>query len=391
MIKSLYEIKNECCGCEACANACPQKIIIMQEDSEGFVYPHLMYPEKCIGCNKCEKVCPIKNVCEVPDFSEKSYAGYSNEQNEIKKSASGSLGTAIAKGIIKQGGVVYGVKYTEDCSEVEYERSTSTTELESFRTSKYAQARKRDVYKQILKDLEAGMDVLFIGLPCDVYAVKLFLGKKYNNFFTCALICHGTTSILVHKQYVQKLVNEEKSDIEKFSVRYKKEGWKPYYIRAVFKNGKEWLEKFSDSTYGIAFLYLKRPSCNTCKIKRAKNHADITIGDYHLASGGKFKPYNSDGVSSVVVHNQKGDYLLSIAENCLIEEVPIKNVLYSEAYYKAIPKRWNRKEFGKVLSTKGLESACALKSVKVIDRQLARKAWFRKQGAKVKKMILGKK
>lgn len=72
---------------------------------------------------------------------------------------------------------------------------------------------------------------------------------------------------------------------------------------------------------GIAFLYLKRPSCNTCKIKRAKNHADITIGDYHLASGGKFKPYNSDGVSSVVVHNQKGDYLLSIAENCLIEEM----------------------------------------------------------------------
>ena len=31
--------KSDCCGCTACANACPKSCIEMIEDSEGFLYP----------------------------------------------------------------------------------------------------------------------------------------------------------------------------------------------------------------------------------------------------------------------------------------------------------------------------------------------------------------
>ena len=390
MPEQLYQKKSECCGCEACANVCPRGIIVMEADVEGFFYPKVTNPDECINCHRCEMACPIKNASEVPAFKERSIAGYSLSQDEIKASASGSLGTAIAKGFIKQGGVVYGVTYTANCLGIEYRRAEKEDDLEQFRTSKYAQSRKLDIYQKVREDVRSGRQVLFIGLPCDTYALQLYLSKEYENLYVCSLICHGPTSPLVHKQFVQQLIGKQKCEVNEFSVRYKKEGWKPYYIRAKYKNGQEHLEKFAESTYGVAFLYMKRPSCNVCPIKRSKIHSDITIGDYHLAAGGQFKPYNPDGVSSAFVHTEKGDYLVSVADNFYIEEIPVKNALYSEAYHRSIPARKNRDEFGKVISSESLDAACRLKSIQSIERKLAMNVWIRKQGARIKKLILGK-
>lgn len=391
MQEQLYHKKSECCGCEACSNACPKGIIVMEADAEGFIYPKVIRPEDCIDCHRCETVCPIKNATEVPNFQEKAIAGYSLSQDEIKASASGSLGTAIAKGFIKKGGVVYGVAYSDNCLGIEYSRADKESELEQFRTSKYAQSRKRSIFQQVKEDLNNGNKVLFVGLPCDSYALQLFLGKQIENLYICALICHGPTSPLVHEQYVQTLMNEQNCDIEEFSVRYKKEGWKPYYIRAKFSNGYEHFEKFAESEYGVAFLYMKRYSCNVCPIKRSKIHSDITIGDYHLAASGRIKPFNPDGVSSAFIHTEKGDYLASIADNFLLEEIPVKNALYSEAYYKAIPAKANRNQFGKTIAEKGLTAAASLRSIKVIDKVDELKHVLRRGGAKVKKLILRRK
>lgn len=391
MPEFLYARKGECCGCEACANACPKGIIEMVADAEGFLYPHISKTDLCIHCHKCEKVCPIKNSSQVPDFHERAIAGYSLSEDEVKMSASGSFATAMAKGFINHGGVVYGVAYTNDFLGIEYRRATLISELDCFRTSKYAQARKNDIFKIVLADLKEGRKVLFIGLPCDTYALQLFLNKEYENLFICALICHGPTSLKVHQQYTSGLICKYQSRIKAFSVRYKKEGWKPYYIRAEFENGNVYLEKFAQSTYGVAFLYMKRHSCNECTIKRSKIHSDITIGDYHLAAGGQVKPYNPEGVSSALVHTNKGEYLVSIAENFSYEGIPVKNALYSEAYCKAIPARRNREEFGHAFAEGGLEAACDLKSIRSIEKKLARKAWVRKQGVKIKRLIFGKK
>ncbi|MBR5349011.1 MAG: Coenzyme F420 hydrogenase/dehydrogenase, beta subunit C-terminal domain [Lachnospiraceae bacterium] len=391
MPEKIYQKKSECCGCETCANACPKGIIVMEADAEGFFYPKVTDPDECINCYRCEKVCPFKNASEVPNFQERAIAGYSLSQDEIKASASGGLGTSIAKGFIKQGGVVFGVTYTDDCLGIEYRRAERAEDLEQFRTSKYAQSRKNDVYQKVRADLDAGKKVLFVGLPCDSYALQLFLGKQYENLYVCTLICHGPTSLLVHQQYLQGLIDKHGDCVESFSVRYKKDGWKPYYIRAKFSDGYEHLEKFAESVYGVAFLYMKRPSCNVCPIKRSKIHSDITIGDYHLAAGGKLKPYNPDGVSSAFVHTEKGDYLVSIADNFLVEEIPVKNALYSEAYHKAIQAKANRAKFGRTIAEKGLTAAASLRSIKVIDRMDEMKRALRRGGAKVKKLILGRK
>ena len=34
--------KNECCGCNACGDICPNESISFNKDEEGFLYPHIM-------------------------------------------------------------------------------------------------------------------------------------------------------------------------------------------------------------------------------------------------------------------------------------------------------------------------------------------------------------
>lgn len=389
-MKNLFDKKQDCCGCEACVNVCPQQVIQMKSDEEGFFYPSIIDSEKCVGCGRCKVVCPIKNVHAVDGFNESGIAGYSTSNDEVLSSASGGLASALSKEIIELGGVVYGVLYSDDCNDILYGRADCLEQLKRFKTSKYAQSRKYDVYKQIQNDLKNDRIVLFIGLPCEVNALRLFLKADYEKLYICSLICHGPTSPEVHKFYCNKLSEINTSGISSFSVRYKLKGWKPYYIRAVFKDGNEHLEEFSKSAYGKAFIYLKRPSCNVCKIKRSAINSDLTIGDYHLAADGKHLPYNPNGVSSAMIHTSKGRELIDCLKDFYYEDVPVRNVLYSGAYSKAIPQKRNRKEFGRVFADKGLDAACNLRSCYIIESEDRFFNFLRRTGSKIKQFLKGK-
>ena len=48
--------ESECCGCAACANACPVDAIRMEEGKEGFVFPKVDL-NTCIQCGKCARTC----------------------------------------------------------------------------------------------------------------------------------------------------------------------------------------------------------------------------------------------------------------------------------------------------------------------------------------------
>lgn len=58
-VPALFNNKENCCGCAACYSICPQNAIFMQEDEEGFLYPHIDVA-LCVRCYQCINVCVFK-------------------------------------------------------------------------------------------------------------------------------------------------------------------------------------------------------------------------------------------------------------------------------------------------------------------------------------------
>lgn len=360
---ALYDRKADCCGCEACANVCPKGLIEMSADEEGFYYPRITDPKSCVECNACRKVCPVSHADEISSSFTKAYAGWAKKEEDIIASASGGFAASLTDAFLKEGGIVYGAAYTSDYASAEYIRVSSEEEAERLKTSKYFQARKNNVFRQIREDLKTKR-VLFTGLPCDVYALKRFI-KDDSNLYTLSVICHGPTTEKIHQQYCALLEKKLRSPITSFSARYKKNGnWKPYFIRAVGQNGKEIREQFNRTDYNTAFLYFKRPSCGDCRFKNTHFAADILVGDYHAAAKGNAN-WNPHGVSSILPLTEKGLELLHDADDTFCyNEVPLNTAISQKGVHSSVTKRTNRNEFTEKLDTKGLHAACSIPSVK---------------------------
>ena len=346
------------------------QFICMTPDAEGFLYPEIQNPEKCIHCGKCEKVCPIINIdaIQIPTHNQQVYAGFVRETDYLLKSASGGIASAISQKIINEGGVVYGVAYNADFTKAEYRKSETLAELEAFRSSKYIQAEKGTIFSDVKDTLEAGKQVLFIGLPCEVAGLKSYLRKEYENLITAELICHGPTSPKVAEEFIHTLEKKYQSRVVSFNVRYKKDGkWTPPYLRAEFENGKVFLEPFYATDYGRAFGIFSRPSCYECTYKGDKRVADITLGDYWgCTESDNF--WNESGVSVIFVHTEKGIKLFGALPNLSLTEVRFEsavkgNPMISESKVMST----QRELFSNFFETNGLHVAC-LKVVSLKER-----------------------
>jgi len=364
--------KTACCGCEACANICPRGIIYMHADEEGFYYPFVKDNNLCTQCGLCKSVCPVSySDCIESKFTE-AYAGWARETSDIVKSSSGAFATIIARKIISNGGVVYGVDYESQFQSVGYKRIDSLDEIDSLRGSKYAQARKRTVFKQIKQDLANNICVLFIGLPCDIYAVQRYIGKN-DNLLLVSLICHGPTSIDVHRSYLNQISLKYEQQLIDFSVRYKKDKkWKPYYIRSQFQDGTVALTPFDQTDYNTAFLYFKRPSCSTCHFKNSHFAADILIGDHHAALVGA-NDYNEHGVSSILPLTKKGKMVMKMVEDSFCyQNVNLANAIMQQAIHSSVVRNIDRKQFVAELREHGLTAACSIPSITKEKNKLRR-------------------
>ncbi len=365
MIKQsdLFKRKEDCCGCELCSLVCPKQVLRMKPDKEGFLYPFVEQADACIECKRCLTVCPLKkSVVDSKNLIE-SFGGYSKNIEDIKYSSSGGLATVLSRYIISIGGVVYGVKYSDDCLSALFARAESKDELDAFRTSKYIQAKKGSIYKSIKEDVQAGLKTLVIGLPCEISAIYNYLRKDYDNLYTVSLICHGPTSSKVHYDFCTSLTNKYKSNIKYISVRHKKKGWKPYYIKVIFDNEKIYLKQFRDTNYEIAFQYLKRPSCSSCPFKYSEKDngikSDLVIGDFHMAHKG-MEQFNKWGSSQVSVFSYKGNHLISSIKSefnmyAITREQATNNNI---AFIKPIQKKKGRQLFSEQFVYKSLDSAC---------------------------------
>lgn len=98
--------KVDCCGCEACYNACLNESIRMKSDEEGFLYPQVNQ-DTCVNCGLCEKVCPISNCETKKNENQVAYLLQYKDDEVCQESTSGGAFTGIASYVIERGGGLY--------------------------------------------------------------------------------------------------------------------------------------------------------------------------------------------------------------------------------------------------------------------------------------------
>lgn len=313
--------KISCCGCSACANVCPKKCIVMEEDSEGFLYP-VANETLCIGCGLCEKVCPVINVQKEDPKEQTAYLIQNNDEKVLNESTSGGAFTGFARTIIENGGVVFGAALDEKL-EVCHICVQSEEELYRFRNSKYVQSVMGDCFQQARSFLDSGRQVLFSGTPCQIEGLKSFLRKEYDNLYAVDVVCRACPSPLIWRKY-KDFRSGGTSDLSGAKFRDKTDYGYDYSQISLTDGVKRQHYGVESDPYLRAFFgnLSDRPSCYSCSFKKRYRVSDVTIWDCFDVY--KFNKEFDDnrGVTRALVHSAKGEYLIDQAKSsCKIRPI----------------------------------------------------------------------
>ncbi len=323
----IFDVDNNCCGCTACMTVCKQKAISMKTDDKGFLYPEIDR-SKCVNCGLCVKTCAFQKGYITPDNFDVPlvYAVKHKDYNERKTSRSGGMFAALVDWILSKNGVVYGAGYGEDFY-VLHKRAETKSDSFEFKGSKYVQSDINNVFSQVIDDLINDKYVLFSGTPCQTAGLYSCL-KNVNTdrLYVCDIVCHGTPSPYIWRDYLKYSKDKYKSNIESVDFRNKKYGWNTHIESLCFKNGK----KVSSEIYSSLFwkCIMLRPSCGNCKYTNTRRPSDITLADFWGIDKAVPGFNDNKGVSLVFINTLKGqsvfndindnlDYRLSKLEDCM--------------------------------------------------------------------------
>ncbi len=327
----LFDNKYECCGCTACANACPCNAITMVADDEGFKYPEINY-DLCINCGKCKKVCQIHSLKTEKEMEPIVYAAQNTDSETRAKSTSGGMFSVLANKVLEDNGVIYGVRYAEDFTVI-HDRAETEDEYARFRGSKYVQSELGNCFAQVKEDLRNGKKVLFTGTPCQIAGLKTFLGEKAHSeqIILCEIICHGAPSPKTWKDHLALLESERGSRVVAYKNRSKVAGWHGHNEHVFFENGKnEYKTKLSQLHKDLFYAHLTiRPACYTCKHTGFPRSADISIADFWGIEN--FMPDFDDnkGTSMLILNTKKAvDFYNQVSQNLACRESNLADAFY---------------------------------------------------------------
>ena len=317
MAVTLFENKQDCCGCGACKNVCPRDAITMTADANGFLYPQID-AQLCVECGACQKVCGYQNI---PDRSRPiaCYAVAAKDEAVLKKSASGGIFAVMARRFLELGGVVYGVAMPMEADGLtaRHVRIDSVQALAALQGSKYVQSDTDMTYRQARQDLRKGKQVLFSGTPCQIAGLLAFLGRKYENLLTMEVICHGVPNGRMFRDFLKTLEQQKGSNVAAFYFRTKEKGQgMNTCVDYLAADGKHTATNRNGHLYSYMHYFLKsyiyRSNCYSCPFAAAERVADITIGDYwgfheeYPALKPDVKLSNAKGVSCVLLNSETG-------------------------------------------------------------------------------------
>lgn len=357
-----------CAGCMACADICPTGAVTVEPGID--FYRPVIDQEKCVDCGRCAKVCQQLHPAGLRE-PVAWYQGWTEDPAERGASSSGGFAMAIARAFTASGGAVCACAFSE--GRFGFEIADEPAGVERFRGSKYVKSDPTGTYVQVRNLLKAGRRVLFIGLPCQVSAMRNIIGEGLKeSLYTIDLICHGTPS----PQLLDMFLRERGYGLEvlKDIAFRRKTGFQ-------LRDGAVTIDRPGVvDRYLLAFLegldYTE--NCYSCAYACRKRVSDLTLGD---SWGTELTDEVADGVSLALCQTAKGEELLRSAGLELLpvdEERAAANnkqlnrpmerpaahegfmddlasgVTFERAVKRALPKQCRRQDVKRALSRLGL-------------------------------------
>lgn len=350
--------KQECFGCEACKQVCPEQCIELQYSFNRFWYP-VIDLEQCSNCDLCREVCPYDRVKDLlgARAEQEVYVATSKKEEVREQSSSGGIFTELAVSILEKGGVVFGVVLSHDFK-VFHKFAESIEQMEEMRGSKYVQSRIMETYKEAKAFLDGEKKVLFSGTPCQIAALRTYLGKEYEGLVTVDLICHGVLAPEVATYHIKSLERQYRSRAIRVRFRDKRQGWRKSIAFGVeFENGASYYGRGKKDRFFNMFLsnYDLRECCYACPFTSTERVGDITLGDFWGIDKTKPDLFDDKGHSVVLVNTDKGRKCFAeSSERMFYETANIKDTFQAKLQHPTEPDIW-RNYYLKSIKKWGLE------------------------------------
>lgn len=238
-----------------------------------------------------------------------AYAAWHKDAEVLKNCTSGGAATALSEKTLEDGGVVIGAMYDEQMNVI-HKAIEDKAGLSKIAGVKYVSGKiNRDLFLTMRRYLDQGRKVMFVGLPCQVAAVKNMFGEN-SKLLLCDLVCFGAPPHSLWRKYVDWMSRRYGKKLVNVNPRDKRSGWgRKTYYRYDWADGTSMRRLSTYDPYSKAFYSAIgfKQSCFCCKFRGQNRSSDVTLCDFWGAEKiGLPDSVVKNGVSGILVHTEKG-------------------------------------------------------------------------------------